>query len=132
MSTTESSPRIAFIGAGNMAGSLIGGLLTHGHPTDKLRASTRSRESSQRVSEQFGIDCTTDNHTLAAWAEVLVLAVKPQMMRDTCEALAHSLSHQPLVISVAAGITTELMDKWLGGNRAIVRCMPNTPSALHS
>ena len=129
---TDNTPRIAFIGAGNMAGSLIDGLLAHGHPADKVRASTRSEASATRVSEQYGISCGTDNQALASWAEVLVLAVKPQMMRDTCEALVHDLDHQPLVISVAAGITTDLMDKWLGGNRAIVRSMPNTPSALHA
>ncbi|MDM3872044.1 pyrroline-5-carboxylate reductase [Porticoccus sp. W117] len=129
---TDTNSRIAFIGAGNMAGSLIGGLLAHGHPANNVRASTRSQASAAQVQDTFGIDCTTDNRDLTAWADVLVLAVKPQMMRDTCELLADALDHQPLIISVAAGITTQLMDKWLGGNRAIVRCMPNTPSALHT
>ena len=124
-------PTIAFIGAGNMAGSLIDGLLKHGHRADKLQASARSGSTCQRVQQQFGIQCFSDNHTACATADVVVLAVKPQMMRDVCQQLASALDHQPLIISVAAGITSSLIDQWLGGNRAIVRCMPNTPSQLH-
>ncbi|MGS2722834.1 pyrroline-5-carboxylate reductase [Porticoccus sp. GXU_MW_L64] len=132
MTDNHNAPRIAFIGAGNMAGSLIGGLLASGHPADRVRASTRSEASAAQVAQQYGIDCGTDNSTLAAWADVLVLAVKPHMMQATCEPLAKALNHHTLVISVAAGIPTGLIDQWLGGNRALVRCMPNTPSLLHS
>ncbi|UTW44378.1 pyrroline-5-carboxylate reductase [bacterium SCSIO 12696] len=132
MTEANRSTRIAFIGAGNMAGSLIGGLLANGHPKEALRACTRTPESATRVAEQFDIHCDTDNAAAARWADIVVLAVKPQSMRDLCLQLTSSLDHQPLLISVAAGITTELMDQWLGGKRAIVRAMPNTPSLLHS
>lgn len=124
-------PTIAFIGAGNMASSLIGGLLEHGHPADKLTACAPSESTRKHIAKQFNIQCYSDNRRACANAETVVLAVKPQMMRDVCLELAEAMDHQPLVISVAAGITSELINQWLGGGRAIVRCMPNTPSLLH-
>ncbi|WIO74145.1 pyrroline-5-carboxylate reductase [Porticoccaceae bacterium LTM1] len=124
-------PTIAFIGGGNMASSLIGGLLENGHPASAILATARSEQTRSALNEKFGIACMADNSEAAKRADVVVLAVKPQMMRDVCSSLTDALDHQPLIVSVAAGITTDLIGNWLGGDHAIVRCMPNTPSQLH-
>lgn len=131
MSTlNNSSPKIAFIGAGNMAKAIIGGLLAEGFKRINIVASGPRQESLDRVAEEFGINITTDNQAAASMADVVVLAVKPQMLKEVCLGLADSLGHNPLIISLAAGITTESITHWLGGQHAIVRCMPNTPSQL--
>jgi len=125
-----SHPKIAFIGAGNMAKAIIGGLLAEGFNSENLSASGPRAESLTKVAEQFGIQVSTDNATIAAHADVIVLAVKPQMLKEVALGLAGSLDHKPLIISLAAGITTTSIGSWLGGNHAIVRCMPNTPSQV--
>lgn len=131
MSTlNNSSPKIAFIGAGNMAKAIIGGLLAEGFKRINIVASGPRQESLDRVAEEFGINITTDNQAAASMADVVVLAVKPQMLKEVCLGLANSLGHNPLIISLAAGITTQSITHWLGGQHAIVRCMPNTPSQL--
>ncbi len=116
---------IAFVGGGNMAASLIGGLLAAGHPAARLRASTRSAESAERLRRRFGIEVLTDNAATVRGAGVVVLAVKPQLM---AEAL-HGVRPEPgaTVISVAAGVQIATLAHWLG-TTAIVRTMPNTPA----
>jgi pyrroline-5-carboxylate reductase len=126
----NTSHNIAFIGAGNMAKAIISGLLAEGFKRINLFASGPRQESLDRVAQEFGINISTDNAATAAGADVIVLAVKPQMLKEVCLGLADSLSHKPLIISLAAGITTESISSWLGGEHAIVRCMPNTPSQV--
>lgn len=126
----NASPKIAFIGAGNMAKAIIGGLLAEGFKRINIVASGPRQETLDRVAAEYGINVTTDNQAAANTADVVVLAVKPQMLKEVCQGLADSLAHKPLIISLAAGITTESMASWLGGDQAIVRCMPNTPSQL--
>jgi len=125
-----SNPKIAFIGAGNMAKAIIGGLLAEGFSAKSISASGPRLESLNKVSEQYGIAVSTDNAQTAATADVIILAVKPQMLKEVALGLAGSLAHKPLIISVAAGITTASLASWLGADQAIVRCMPNTPSQL--
>ena len=124
--------KIAFIGAGNMAKAIISGLLAEGFKRINIFASGPRQESLDRVSSEFGINISTDNAATAANVDVLVLAVKPQMLKEVCLGLADSLSHKPLIISLAAGISTESISSWLGGEHAIVRCMPNTPSQVRA
>lgn len=126
----NASPKIAFIGAGNMARAIIGGLLAEGFKRINIVASGPRQETLDRVAAEYGINVTTDNQAAASTADVVVLAVKPQMLKEVCQGLANSLAHKPLIISLAAGITTESIASWLGGDQAIVRCMPNTPSQL--
>jgi pyrroline-5-carboxylate reductase len=116
---------IAFVGGGNMAASLIGGLLAAGHPAARLRASTRTAASAERLRRRFGIEALTDNAAAVRGAGVVVLAVKPQLM---AEAL-HGLHPEPgaTVISVAAGVQIATLARWLGTS-TIVRTMPNTPA----
>lgn len=124
-----SSPRIAFIGAGNMASSLIGGLLAQGVPASQLCASDSGAEQRAKVAQEFGIEVFVDNAQACLGADLIVLAVKPQGMKDVCSALAAHLQPAQLVVSIAAGISCASLAQWLG-LRPIVRCMPNTPALL--
>ncbi|NBA98661.1 pyrroline-5-carboxylate reductase [Pseudomonas sp. R5(2019)] len=124
-----SKTRIAFIGAGNMAASLIGGLLAKGLEASQIRASDPGAEQRAKVSAEHGIELFESNAQAIEGADVVVLAVKPQAMKAVCEALKPSLKPQQLVVSIAAGITCASMNNWLGA-QPIVRCMPNTPALL--
>lgn len=121
--------RISFIGAGNMASSLIGGLLAQGLSPSALRASDSNPEQCQRVTENLGIQTYVDNAEAVQGADVVVLAVKPQGMKAVCQALAPHLTDNQLIVSIAAGISCDSLESWLGP-RALVRCMPNTPALL--
>ncbi|KAF1057188.1 MAG: Pyrroline-5-carboxylate reductase [Pseudomonas citronellolis] len=123
------STRIAFIGAGNMAASLIGGLRAQGVAAGDIRASDPGAEQRAKIAGEHGIEVFADNASAVQGADVVVLAVKPQVMKTVCEALAASLAHAPLIVSIAAGITSASLAQWLGVN-SIVRCMPNTPALL--
>ncbi|MGF6556903.1 pyrroline-5-carboxylate reductase [Pseudomonas sp. S30_BP2TU TE3576] len=124
-----SKTRIAFIGAGNMAASLIGGLRAKGLEAAQIRASDPGEETRARVSAEHGIETFADNAQAIEGADVVVLAVKPQAMKAVCEALRPSLKPNQLVVSIAAGITCASMNNWLGA-QPIVRCMPNTPALV--
>ena len=125
-----SNPALAFIGGGNMASGLIGGLIQKGYPASAITASDPIPENQQRLADEFGINVSGNNHQAVANAAVVVLAVKPQIMKRVAEDLAPALSHNPVVISIAAGIPVDALQGWLGGQVPIVRCMPNTPALL--
>ncbi|WP_434673029.1 pyrroline-5-carboxylate reductase [Pseudomonas sp. R1-15] len=124
-----SNTRIAFIGAGNMAASLIGGLRAKGLDASMIRASDPGEETRKRVSAEHGVETFADNAQAIEGVDVIVLAVKPQAMKSVCEALRPHLKPHQLVVSIAAGITCASMNNWLGA-QPIVRCMPNTPALL--
>ena len=121
--------QITFIGAGNMAASLIGGLRKQGVAAEHIRASDPGATQLQAIQQAFAISTYSDNSLAIANADVIVLAVKPQVMRTVCEQLAPHLTANQLIISIAAGITSASLSQWLG-ERAIVRCMPNTPALI--
>ncbi|MCU1718641.1 pyrroline-5-carboxylate reductase [Pseudomonas sp. 5P_3.1_Bac2] len=123
------TPRIAFIGAGNMATSLIGGLLAQGVSTSQISASDRTAEQRDKISQEHGIRTFADNVEAIQGADVIVLAVKPQGMKEVCLDLAKHIGPQQLIVSIAAGISCASLTNWLGDS-AIVRCMPNTPSLV--
>ncbi|PIQ36329.1 MAG: pyrroline-5-carboxylate reductase [Lysobacterales bacterium CG17_big_fil_post_rev_8_21_14_2_50_64_11] len=124
-------PIIAFIGGGNMARSLIGGLLARGTTAASIRAADPNAESRSSLSHDFGIQADADNTAAADGAAIWVLAVKPQVMATVCASLrALAQAQRPTIVSIAAGITSTQIDGWLGGEQAIVRCMPNTPALL--
>lgn len=127
-----STPRIAFIGGGNMAASLIGGLRAQGTPASAICASDPGADKRTELGDAHGIDTFADNAQAIAGADVVVLAVKPQVMQAVCRDLAITLQPHQLVVSIAAGINCASLQTWLGEQtpRAIVRCMPNTPSLL--
>uniref|UniRef100_UPI002FE0F7A7 pyrroline-5-carboxylate reductase n=1 Tax=Silanimonas lenta TaxID=265429 RepID=UPI002FE0F7A7 len=90
-----------------------------------------SAVSREGLAAEFGVTATADNAEAAAAGEVWVLATKPQVLRGVCEALAPlAQARRPLVVSIAAGITSAQLDRWLGGGQAVVRSMPNTPALL--
>lgn len=124
-----SKTRIAFIGAGNMAASLIGGLRAKGLDAAQIRASDPGEQTRARVNAEHGIEVFADNADAIQGVDVIVLAVKPQAMKAVCEAIRPSLAPNQLVVSIAAGTTCASMKNWLGA-QPIVRCMPNTPALL--
>ncbi|MFA7554563.1 MAG: pyrroline-5-carboxylate reductase [Spongiibacteraceae bacterium] len=128
-----SHPTIAFIGAGNMASSIIGGLVSKGVAAESITASDPYPDSLLKLRQLAPVNTTNDNHQAIANADVVVLAVKPQAMQAILKDLASTAqTHKPLIISIAAGIETHSLNKWLGGNMAIVRCMPNTPALVQT
>lgn len=125
--------RIVFIGAGNMAGALIGGLLADGVAPDRLTATDPSAEKCASLHAATGINTTQDNVTAIASADVVVLAVKPQVMQSVALEISDAIrARQPLVISIAAGIRCDALQRWLGGRVALVRTMPNTPAMIQA
>ncbi|NND59074.1 MAG: pyrroline-5-carboxylate reductase [Gammaproteobacteria bacterium] len=124
--------RIAFIGCGNMARSLIGGLIADGVAPAAISASDPSAEQRQALHNACGIAVHADNRATVANADVVVAAVKPQVLRSVATQLGPLLGPGTLLISIAAGIRVDDMQRWLGSERAIVRAMPNTPALLGS
>ncbi|MEJ2632872.1 MAG: pyrroline-5-carboxylate reductase [Acidihalobacter sp.] len=123
---------IAFIGGGNMAISLAGGMLADTAPPQVI-ISEPKQEQRDRLAARFpAAELTGDNAAAAARADVVILAVKPQAMQSVAESLKPALDHHPLILSIAAGITAKRLDDWLGGEQAIVRAMPNTPALVGS
>ena len=119
---------IAFIGAGNMAGSLIRGLQASGYLAGEIVAADPAK-SQLDVLSALGIKTTTDNAQAVVDADVVVLAIKPQITGDVLQALP-ALKPDQLVISIVAGIDTHSLGNWLPDQQPIVRCMPNTPALL--
>jgi len=123
---------IGFIGAGNMATSLAGGMVAKGIRPARIWMSDPSRDRLEEVSQLHRVHVSTENRDVAGRVDVLVLAVKPQMMQAVCEDLRDLIAdRQPLVISIAAGVTVANLRSWLG-ETPIVRCMPNTPSLVQA
>lgn len=125
------TPLIAFIGAGNMASSIVGGLVESGHPVGRIHAADPFPGSLERLRAVAPVKVFTDNAAAAADAEVVILAIKPQVMAEACASIAGAVAASaPVVISIAAGITVDSLAARLGEGAAIVRCMPNTPALL--
>lgn len=124
-------PRIAFIGAGNMASSIVGGLIDSGHPVDHISAADPFPASLERLRAIAPIAVFSDNAAAVADADIVILAVKPQVMAAAAGSIAAAVqANRSLVISIAAGVTIASMQARLGQDAAIVRCMPNTPALL--
>jgi pyrroline-5-carboxylate reductase len=125
-------PTIAFVGGGNMVRSLVGGLVAQGHDPATIRVAEPVDALREALARDFGVRVDTDNARATAAADMVVLAVKPQVMRDVCLGLRGLVATAPrtLVVSIAAGTTSRQIERWLGGDMPVVRCMPNTPSLL--
>ena len=123
---------IGFIGAGNMATSLAGGMVAKGIRPARIWMSDPSKDRLDEVAQLHRVHVSTENRDVAGRVDVLVLAVKPQMMEQVCTDLRDLIAErQPLVISIAAGVTVGNLRNWLGST-PIVRCMPNTPSLVQA
>jgi len=123
--------KIGFIGGGNMAQAMIGGLVTTGMPTDMILVADPNASQRELVSHRYDVQTLADNAELAASVDVLVLAVKPQVMAQVTRELRNVVQkNRPLVVSIAAGIEISSMQSWLGDDIAIVRAMPNSPCLI--
>ena len=128
-----SRQQIVFIGGGNMARSLVGGLIADGYPADRIRVTDPSADQRRALAERFGVDTTDDNEAAVSDADVVVLAVKPQLLREVAQPLAPAVGARgPLVVSIAAGVRERDLRRWLSYEGPVVRCMPNTPALLQS
>lgn len=121
--------KLCFIGGGNMARSLIGGMIERGSAPASICVAEPLVEARQALTNDFGVATGTDNAALAASADAWVLAVKPQLMAQVCSPLAQ-LRHPALVISIAAGVTLAQLRRWLGPAPRLLRVMPNTPALV--
>lgn len=122
---------IGFIGGGHMTTSLVSGLLSSGFPAHELYVYDRNREKVDILQSKFGINGSQDLKAMLSLLKVMVLAVKPQDMKDLVDTIGAEISQKkPLIISIAAGISTALLERWLGEHHAIIRAMPNTPALL--
>jgi pyrroline-5-carboxylate reductase len=119
--------KIGFVGGGNMAGALARGLLHSGTvDPDQIRASDVKEERLAELHDKFGIETTSDNEALARWADVVVIAVKPQIVDRILAPIAAALDQTDLVVSIAAGVPIEAIEARLPANAKVVRAMPNT------
>ena len=113
-----------------MANAIIGGLVQKGFTASNIVATGPSKVHLEQIKANWGVETSGDNAAPVQQADVIVLSVKPQVLKQVCEALSVSLSHQPLIISIAAGIELKSLSDWLGHDQSIVRCMPNTPAQV--
>ncbi len=123
--------RLAFVGGGNMARSLIGGLLKTGVAAAAIRVAEPGAEAREALGRDFGVACYAENRLAVAEAEIVVLAVKPQIMPALQAELREPLQRsRPLLISIAAGVRIDQLERWFGHTLPVVRCMPNTPALI--
>ncbi len=127
----QAPENIAFIGGGNMARSLIGGLITRGTDAARIRVAEPIEALREALATDFGVSVFSSASQACADADLWLLAVKPQVMRSVCESLSDNTRlQQALIVSIAAGITASQLQRWLGGAVAVIRAMPNTPALL--
>ena len=123
--------KITFLGGGNMASALIGGLQNNGIPPSEIAVIEINAENRARLEREYRVRCYAEPDPVSMHCDALVLAVKPQQMRDACLAVKKYLKTQ-LVISIAAGLRLDALSRWLGGHDRLVRAMPNTPALISS
>lgn len=123
--------KIGFIGLGNMAKAMIGGMLKNqiANPDDII-GSAKTRTTMEAVRSEYGIGIRDTNKEVAKEADVLVLAVKPQFFQEVIDGIREEVSGNTLVISIAAGKTMQWIEDTFGGKIKLVRCMPNTPALV--
>ena len=127
----SSIPAIGFIGGGNMARSLIGGMIAQGLDKNSICASDPIQEIRGNLVRDFGIRTFVHNNDVITGSEIVIIAVKPQVMREALVPVQSALQQRsPLIISIAAGISLAAINTWSGGGLAIIRVMPNTPALI--
>ncbi|MGZ8220207.1 MAG: pyrroline-5-carboxylate reductase [Methylobacter sp.] len=123
--------KIGFIGGGNMASSLISGLIASGHAPEQIWVSDIDPDTLTALKHDLNVNTSADNDDVINAADVVVLAVKPQTLSAVAQSIAALVQQkQSLVVSIAAGINQNSLSRWLGADTAIVRCMPNTPALV--
>ncbi len=121
--------KITFLGGGNMANALIGGMLDQGFAALDLRVVELNPDNRENLRRSYGVACHAELEPAACAADLIVLAVKPQQMKEAIAPLRRHLREQ-LIVSIAAGLRLETLSRWLGGYRRLVRSMPNTPALI--
>lgn len=121
---------IGFIGAGNMAYALIKGLVNNGYGAENIKVSDLDESLLSSRNVELGIETFADNSSLVVACDVVVLAVKPQVMSSVCKGLNKAIEPSHLFVSIAAGIRASDICRWLGDDYALVRTMPNTPALV--
>jgi len=124
--------KTGFIGGGNMARSLIGGLIASGCPASSIFVSDRDPDQLQSIGADFQVNTLDSNRAVVDASDVIVLAVKPQVMKEVIAGLDPAGLKGKLLLSIAAGIRTAAIAKWLDTDCAVVRSMPNTPALVRS
>ncbi len=125
--------KIGFIGGGNMAHSLISGLIASGHSAQQIWVADLDQDKLSSLATHLHVNTAANNDTLIAEVDVVVLAVKPQTIAAVIKGSIDSLNKaENLLMSIAAGINQQSLSKWLGSDKAIVRCMPNTPALVQT
>lgn len=123
--------KIGFIGLGNMAKAMIGGMLAKGiAKPEELTGSAKTEKTRKAVEEKYGIETLADNGAVAEASDILILAVKPQMFDTVIPQIRDRLRKDTLIVSIAAGRTIAQIEERLGGSFKVVRCMPNTPAMV--
>ena len=120
---------VVFIGGGNMADALVGGLLKGGFVASQLRAVEVDGAARRRLSDKYRIECAAEARGTIRQGEVVVFAVKPQQMKEAAR-FSGLKDNANLVVSIAAGVTLASLSGWLGGHAKLVRAMPNTPALI--
>jgi pyrroline-5-carboxylate reductase len=123
--------KIGFIGGGNMASSLISGLIASGHSPQQIWVSDINPDTLKSLASNLNVNTASSNDAVINEVDVVVLAVKPQVLSSVAKSAAALIQQkQLLVVSIAAGISQHSLSLWLGADTAIVRCMPNTPALV--
>lgn len=124
--------KIGFIGLGNMASAIIGGILKKGLvEAADICGADKAAVMCEKAQEQFGLEVCADNPAVAAKADVLFLAVKPLFLQSVLEEISSSLKENTVIVSIVAGKSIAFLEKYLGSNQKIVRGMPNTPALVN-
>jgi len=126
----ENETDIGFIGAGNMAYALINGLLNNGYDSKNIKVSDPNDELLQKREAELNITTFANNSSLVEVCDIIVFAVKPQVLSQVCHGLREKIKPNHLFISIVAGIRVNDINRWLGGNYPLVRTMPNTPALM--
>ena len=128
----ENKTVIGFIGAGNMAYALIKGLLNNGFDANQINISDPNEELLQSRESELKVTTYSDNTSLLSNSDIIFFAVKPQVLSSVCLELKGVVKSKHLFVSIVAGIRSSDINRWLGGNFALIRTMPNTPALFQS
>jgi len=126
----ENATNIGFIGAGNMAYALINGLLNNGYDSKNIKVSDPNDGLLRKREAELNITTFENNSSLVEVCDIIVFAVKPQVLSEVCLELREKIKPNHLFISIVAGIRVNDINRWLGGNYPLVRTMPNTPALM--
>lgn len=128
---TQASDRIGFIGAGNMAKALVGGLINHGYPAEAIGIYDINNDAKLKLAQQYKVRYFSSNYELYSNSDISILAIKPQHIASVCQEISEQVKqlNYPL-ISIAAGITIAKLQQYLNASPPVIRCMPNTPALI--